>query len=171
MGLKDKQYQARMDGLAYAQRIVKEQGIEALDKEIKMRRAVFIPLEISREKLGEVTSFIEERIMSTMMPTMLFVLHEEFGFGKKRMLQFKDGFLHRCDMLATLDPLGGHYETIMDYVKELEKYGIEFNVDTIEDVARTNDEKRKCYAELGYVLELLERKGFPEAAEVIRAYM
>ena len=171
MGLKDKEYQARLAGMAYALKVAREQGLDELEREVKRRGAVFIPLEISQKKLDEVTDFLADRIMSTMMPTMLVVLHEKFGFGRERMLKFQEGFLSRCEMLAATDPLGGQYETVMDYVKELEKYGIEFSVKTIEDVARSNEEHRKRYADIDYVLGLLERKGYPEAAAEIRRYM
>lgn len=47
---RDKTYQARMDGLKYALEIVERGGIEELKKEIRVRNAHFIPLEVSAKK-------------------------------------------------------------------------------------------------------------------------
>lgn len=47
---RDKTYQARMDGLKYALEIVERGGIEELKKEIRVRNAQFIPLEVSAKK-------------------------------------------------------------------------------------------------------------------------
>ena len=49
MGLKQKEYEARLQGMAYARDLVKEKGLEALERECKMRGAMFIPLEVTEE--------------------------------------------------------------------------------------------------------------------------
>ena len=44
MSRKDREMQQyRNDGMAYAYKIAKEKGIEALEKEIKYRKATFLP--------------------------------------------------------------------------------------------------------------------------------
>ncbi len=174
MGLKKKEHEMRMAGMAYALDIVKEKGIEGLQKECRDRGAVFVPLEISASQIDQVKNLVCDKVIATMLPTLMFCLHDTFGFGKKRLLQFKEAFMQRCKMLYELDPLGGHYETIEDYANELrDKYGLEFDTESIEQVAEENkkDDKNKRYAELDYVLEFLERRGFAEAAEEIRKVM
>lgn len=52
---RDKTYQARMDGLKYALEIVERGGIEELKKEIRVRNAHFIPLEVSAKKANEIS--------------------------------------------------------------------------------------------------------------------
>ncbi|WP_182433591.1 hypothetical protein [Clostridium sp. AM22-11AC] len=52
---RDKTYQARMDGLKYALEIVERGGIEELKKEIRVRNAQFIPLEVSAKKANEIS--------------------------------------------------------------------------------------------------------------------
>ena len=46
MGKNDKVYQARLSGMDYALRIAKEKGVEALEKECRIRGAHFLPLEL-----------------------------------------------------------------------------------------------------------------------------
>lgn len=50
MGITDKKiHRYRMDGMAYALKIVEQGGVEALRQEVKTRTAAFIPLEVTRE--------------------------------------------------------------------------------------------------------------------------
>ena len=44
-----------MDGLKYALEIVERGGIEELKKEIRVRNAQFIPLEVSAKKANEIS--------------------------------------------------------------------------------------------------------------------
>lgn len=53
MGLKKKEHEMRLSGMAYALSIVKEKGIEALEKECRDRGAVFVPLEISAVQIEQ----------------------------------------------------------------------------------------------------------------------
>ena len=62
---RDKTYQARMDGLKYALEIVERGGIEELKKEIRVRNAQFIPLEVSAKKANEISQVLAHRILAT----------------------------------------------------------------------------------------------------------
>lgn len=168
MGLKNKEYQARISGMLYAYKVVCEQGIEALEKELKFRNAHFVPLEYTAEKIEQIENFFKGRVMATMTPVILYVLHDTFGFGRDRMVRFVDAFTHRCEMIGTLDPLGEPYERISDYVKELEKYHVKFDLSVIGTVEEETSEVRgeRC-AKLGYVVDFLRRKGYLEAADAL----
>uniref|UniRef100_A0AAU8AYM0 Uncharacterized protein n=1 Tax=Dulem virus 35 TaxID=3145753 RepID=A0AAU8AYM0_9CAUD len=39
MGIRDKDYQARLAGMDYAYKIAKAQGLEVLEKDLKLRKA------------------------------------------------------------------------------------------------------------------------------------
>ena len=58
MSRKDREMQQyRNDGMAYAYKIAKEKGIEALEKEIKYRKATFLPSAVQEK---DVTKFVDE---------------------------------------------------------------------------------------------------------------
>lgn len=59
----DTSYQARMDGMVYALRLVEKEGIEALKKDIEFRGANFVPLEINRETMEEIYGMLAARII------------------------------------------------------------------------------------------------------------
>lgn len=168
---KDKLYQARMDGLAYALDIVKKGGVEALEKEIKIRGAHFVPLEISEEKRVELGRMLSDRILGTFTPAVMFTLHDTFGFGKKRLLRWKDAFMKCCSLLGTCDPLGVPYEGIKDYAAFLrDRYGIEFDWDTISEVQQENNAAHQQICSLEYVVNLLKEHGHVDAAMLLEEY-
>ena len=114
----DKFYKARMDGLAYALEIVEKGVVEALKKELKVRNAYFIPMEISSKKAEELSEMLAHRILATFVPTVMFSLNQAFGFGRDRLLRWKDAFINLCDMMDAVDPFGCQYETVKDYAEE-----------------------------------------------------
>lgn len=65
---RDKTYQARMDGLKYALEIVERGGIEELKKEIRVRNAQFIPLEVSAKKANEIKPGLGKPNISDIYP-------------------------------------------------------------------------------------------------------
>lgn len=79
---RDKTYQARMDGLKYALEIVERGGIEELKKEIRVRNAHFIPLEVSAKKANEISQVLANRILATFTPTVMFSLNQEVPLWK-----------------------------------------------------------------------------------------
>ena len=145
----DKFYKARMDGLAYALEIVEKGGVEALKKELKVRNAYFIPMEIYSKKAEELSEMLAHRILATFVPTVMFSLNQAFGFGRDRLLRWKDAFINLCDMMDAVDPFGCQYETVKDYAEELQrKYNIEFDWDSIDEVIGLNQNHKKQLCEI-----------------------
>ena len=93
MAKKDKELQRyRNDGMAFALKIVREQGVEALEREVKYRGATFLPSAVQEK---DVTSFVEEvktNCLDTVLIMSLMVLRDEFDFGEVRLNRFKERF-------------------------------------------------------------------------------
>lgn len=167
-----KSYNHRLEGMEYALRVVKGGGVEALEREINVRGAHFIPLEVSHEATAKITAFLADRILQTFLATTLFTLSDTFGFGGKRLKAFSDAFGHNCDMVNDLDPFGGHYARISDYAEYLRgKYGIQLNTETILQVEEENQREQERTAKLDDVLSFLRERGFQEAADAIERYL
>ena len=96
----NKEESARREGMAYALRIAKEKGIEALEKELEFRNITNIPIKISK---GQVEAFVEET-KQTMFDTILLMscysLRDAFGFGNKRLMDFKNKFSEYTESLS-----------------------------------------------------------------------
>lgn len=91
--------QYRTDGMEYALRIVKEKGIEALEKEVKVRTWSGISLRITAEEINEASEKIKHMVLDTMTIMTVLTLHDEFGFGRKRIQQFLDRFTLKAECI------------------------------------------------------------------------
>lgn len=101
--------QYRTDGMEYALRIVKEKGIEALEKEVKVRTWSGISLRITAEEINEASEKIKHMVLDTMTIMTVLTLHDEFGFGRKRIQQFLDRFTLKAECILE------DYATWQDY--------------------------------------------------------
>ena len=59
-----KEEQARREGMAYALRLAKEKGIDALEEDLKMRNAIDLPLRVSKADLSSIVSASSQRSTS-----------------------------------------------------------------------------------------------------------
>lgn len=171
-GMNDKKiHRYRMDGMAYALRIVEKDGVEGLRAEVKARGAKFIPLEATSDAIRDLNAMLGDRILNTFGAVMLFSLNEEFKFGKDRMNRFFDAFKKNCSMIMDLDPFGSHYEKISEYAEQLQKkYGIDLDLDKILLTEQENEKCRKKMLEYDYTLQFLQEHGFGEAAACLMKY-
>lgn len=92
MGKIDAKMEGRTEGLELALRIVKEGGAEALEREMKHRRVTGIKVPVDHREMDKAAQKIKEQILDTVLAMSIMVLRDEFGFGKKRLDQFKVRF-------------------------------------------------------------------------------
>ena len=90
----------RQDGLLLAQKIVKEGGIAALDKEIKFRGCTGIHTAFASKDLDKAAEKIKEMTMDTFTVMGIAALHDAFGFGEVRCQRWMDKFLEGANYLA-----------------------------------------------------------------------
>lgn len=167
----DKLLQARIEGMIAACKTVKEKGLEALEKEIKMRNILKVDLWARKGEVDELYGNISKNCYTSIMVTMLYTLHKTFGFGKGRLHKFKKEFDENANELLELDRWGEHYETFKDYEKFLyDKFEFDFSDKTVEalDVSnqRLNPEYKRC--ELSAICDLLDASGYDDAATFLR---
>lgn len=105
----------REDGLLLAHKIVKECGIEALEKEIRFRGCTGIRTSLACKDLDKASEKIKEMTMDTFTVMGIAALHDEFGFGEKRcqrwMNKFSEGANYLQEGLAT-------WQDYIDSIKE-----------------------------------------------------
>lgn len=77
-----KLHEARMAGAAWLMNVIKTQGMEAAEKELKTRGAVFIPLEVSKKQLNEAVYKIKLNTIDCILIMSCMVLRDEFDFGQ-----------------------------------------------------------------------------------------
>ena len=126
---KNKQYemmQWRTEGLAYALDIVKKEGLEGLEKIVDQRFAKgftckYVPADELMAHLDDAKTWYYIAITST----FLVLLHDDHGFGKKRITALAERFLDTVN--STLRPELA--VSIADYIAEAERItGIEIGI-------------------------------------------
>lgn len=113
----------RREGMAYALKIAREKGVDALEEECKFRGATQIPLSVSRKACDEVITKIKMNTIDTVSILSAMTLRDEFGFGKKRIGQFAKRFSDKAECIMD------NYATWEDQIAILkEECGLDFNI-------------------------------------------
>lgn len=99
MGKVSKMEAARRDGMAYALKIAKEQGIEGLEKELYFRNITHAPIGMEKETIDAFTERCKRAIFSSMTCLVLMILRDEWGFGKIRGDRFMEQFNNKAECL------------------------------------------------------------------------
>lgn len=73
----------RQDGLKLAAEIVKDGGLEALEKEIEFRNITGIHTGLMLKELEKATQKIKEMAIDTFTILSVATIRDEFGYGKK----------------------------------------------------------------------------------------
>ena len=112
---------ARREGMSYALRYAKKNGIEALEKELKMRGAYDIPIRISDKDLKAFTDNAKMMLLDTVLILASMTLHDEFGFGHDRLQRFVKRFNFKAECI------GDDYTSWQDQIDILkEECGLEY---------------------------------------------
>lgn len=170
MAKADKEFYWRMQGMVYALKIANEGGIEALEKEIRMRNFLCAPIGCPEKEVRKLYQNFSQNIYVNMLSVMLWTLHDSFGFGKSRLHRLKADYDKNTAVIFDLDYMGQHYVRLQDYAVELNKsYDLGIDVDRIascEDIHDQKDERtRMC--QIDRVLEVLRKEGYEKAADFL----
>ena len=112
----DKEEQARRDGMAYALRIAKEKGIDALEEDLKMRNATNIPVGLTKKVIDEWCNGMKAQTIDSIGILAMVTLRDGFGFGTKRLNKFRDIFNNKTECL--MNPDWTTWEDQLEILKE-----------------------------------------------------
>lgn len=90
---------ARRDGMAYALKVAKEHGVDALEEEIRYRGITHAPIGMEKETIDAFTERCKRAIFSSMTCLVLMILRDEYGFGKVRGERFIQQFTNKAECL------------------------------------------------------------------------
>lgn len=167
---RDRFYEARMQGMIYAFNKAKEEGIEALERDMKKRNLLKLPLTMTESQMDEIYENLTANIYNNMLSIALFVLHDSFQFGKIRIRRFKDAFDKLTLDTVDLDYLGQHYVRFEDFALEMnERYDTGIDISRVAAMTTVIDAKRPDYhyCHVDTVLKNLREGGFEDAAVFI----
>lgn len=162
-----KEFQWRMEGMIAAYKIVTEKGLDGLKKEMQMRNFLKVDLWAKKGEVEALHRTVAENVYVSMLTTVMFILHDTFGFGKKRMDLMKSEFDKKVKNIEDLDWMGEHYVRFEDYAVYLnKKFGYEFDVERLAALQDLQDEqdKRVRRCDVDQVVKELRANGFEDAA-------
>ena len=116
----------RREGTSYALRVAEEKGIDGLREDLKLRGAINLPIPVDEKMLNEFAYDIKDNVVDSMLILMAATLHDEFGFGEKRVQRAVDRLLFKASCLT------GNYVTwndIIDDIKQELNIELEINYD------------------------------------------
>ena len=111
----DSYMQGRTEGMEFALRLVKDKGIEELEKEIKFRQRTGISLDVTRQELNAASAKIKDMVLDTYTILSIACLSDLWGVGKKRCQQFMDKMNEGAEYLKN------DFATWEDYCKAIEE--------------------------------------------------
>ena len=100
MARMSKEEQARREGMAYALRFAREKGLDALEADLKMRNAIDLPLRVSKADLDKFSDNVKYNTVLYVKILMAVTMHDEFGFGNKRIKQMFERFDNKAECIA-----------------------------------------------------------------------
>lgn len=168
---RDKEWEARMQGMIYAYNLVKEGGKEALELDLRRRNILRAPMKFTTKQMQEFYEETSAYLYNNMLTAVLYTLYDNYNFGKDEIVAFKKNFDQNVGSTLDLDYMGEHYVKLEDFAIELnQKFNIGINISRVaasQDSYDETDEKfRTCKVES--VIRELRDNGFAEAAEFIR---
>jgi len=167
---RDKEWEARMQGMIYAYNIVKEGGKEALAQDLKRRNFLRAPMKFTSKQMDEFYQAISGNVYNNMLTAVCYTLNDCFGFGPKRIKDFKAAFDNNVMCTLDLDYMGEHYVKLEDYAVELnEKFNMGIDVSRVAMCQDAYDEKDSKFktCKVDTVIRELQDNGFSEAAEFL----
>lgn len=93
--------EGRNQGLALALKIIKDGGIEALEKEIKYRNITGVSLNMTQAEIELATTRMKVHSTKMAVAVSLITLVDEFGMGKMQARKFKETFDKNVDELIS----------------------------------------------------------------------
>ena len=165
---RDKEFEARMQGMVYACQLAQKQGVDALVAEVKKRGVTKVDVTASDKQLNDMWGALSDNIGQNMLTTVAWVLHDTFGFGQKRLQQFMNEFDKATSNLISLDYMGEHYVTLEDYAVELnQKYDLGLDVikaTLATDMADKQDARVGNTDKVTGIINALRLAGYGDAA-------
>lgn len=85
--------------MAFALRIAREKGVDELEKEIARRNISGINARLTHQEIDQASDRIKQMVLDTVLAMSCMTLHDEFGFGKDRLIRFKKRFSDKSECI------------------------------------------------------------------------
>ena len=123
MSKADKESMARISGMEYAVRRIRETSLEEFEKELRWRNRNRIGMTITPQEISEASNAIKAQTYDTIRIMTLMLLLDKFDFTVEQVEAFNDAWNFRVECLTD------NYVEWDDYKQALkDEYGIETEI-------------------------------------------
>lgn len=138
----NKEEEARRSGMAYAYKIIsdaKKNGmddaaaVEELKRQLQFRNITKAPLGIPKGEIDRFCAEVKANCVTTFKVMTMLTLHDEFGFGQKRLEQFMERFMLKTECINE------DYATWKDY-QDILNEECKLKIDMPEEFLNMNKE-------------------------------
>ena len=167
---RDKFYEARIGGYIAAFQKAKTEGLDALERDIKKRNILKADLNVTEKDMDELFNELSRNLYNNTLTAVAWTLHDIYGFGKKRIIDFKQAFDKTVQAALDLDYLGGHYVKLEDFAAELnERYNLGIDITRVAFCQDSYDEKEEMFrmCKVERIIRELKENGFADAAQFL----
>lgn len=95
-----KEEQARFEGANWLLELVKKEGIEKAELELKWRGVNGIPCAVKKTDLDNFSARVKDHVLDTVCCLAAMTLRDEFEFGEQRINRFINRFNEKTDALT-----------------------------------------------------------------------
>lgn len=167
---RDKEYEARMQGMIYALNKAKTEGVEALERDIRKRNITKIVTNVPEKEMDRVFAELGENVRHTLSILVFMTLYDEFSFRKVRLHRFKEHLNKLFNDIFDLDYMGEHYVRLEDFAIEMnEKYDMGLDLRRIIACQELSDKENPKYrmCKVDKVIEKLKEADYKDVAEFL----
>ena len=120
----DKEASARIAGMDYALRRIKEIGIDAFEKELQWRGGKNFSYTVTPQHISKAVGELYKHVRIGVLVCLI----DEFDFGKEELHRFNDRYNDKMDSIKKDYAVWGDYESIL-----LEELGNNEKIEYVED--------------------------------------
>lgn len=164
----DEVIKLRNEGMAYALKIARENGLPALEEQVKIRGLLKVTAKFTPEELNRSINNISERVYNNMLTMVYAVLHDEFKYGNVRLKRFKELFDRKVYLVGEPDPVGRHYARFEDFAAEANRlYDLGIDMNIIKETQQNNDSSGRKYVAIDEIIKYLLEKEQYDAVDAL----
>lgn len=160
--------QMRNEAAVAYDHMIEEHGLPAARKILANRVGQKYNIVIPQKEVNASVQAIREAVLNVELAMVYSTLHHSFGWGEKRLKQFKEAFDSDMILCWDTDGHGRRYATIAEHAEEINRlYDMGLNVGLIWDTETSADVLADRGVSVLQMMSFLKKQGFEKAAQAI----
>lgn len=97
----DEMNTARLQGMDYAFRQIKKEGLDEFEKELRWRMNHGISIRLTQKELDQSSMEFKRQFVAMTVCVVILVLHDEFDFDREQLKQFENRYNVKSESLLS----------------------------------------------------------------------